>query len=186
MVIWPYLTKSYGQASGGNSISPNCINAGALAAILMTPTLPIVTIYREKGIDILGDEYPLDQTTLYGYIKHESDESIYYDKGGFKWTSTINSQKYKPSLLTKLLANTFYNPTIKVERTWSKIGRYELSELIEKINRCIDLDDDVLTQFIEASKLKAKVSKSDSFERLVELLFDYVFKPNPKVIGEVA
>ena len=152
----------------------------------MTPPLPIVTIYREKGIDILNGEYPLDQTTLYGYIKHNADEAIYFDKDGVKWTLAIYSRKFKPSFLTKLLANTFYNPTIKVERTWTKIGRYELSELIEKVNHCIDLDDDVLTQFIDASQLKLKVKQSNSFEELVRLLFDYVFKPNQEVIGEVA
>jgi hypothetical protein len=128
----------------------------------------------------------LDQTTLYGYIRHTADEGIYYDKDGFKWTSAIYSRKFKPSFLTKLLANTFYNPTIKVERTWTKIGRYELSELKEEVNHCIDLDDDVLTQFIGASELKLKVKQSNSFEELVWLLFDYVFKPNPKVTGEVA
>ena len=120
-----------------------------LAAIIMTPPFPIVTIYRDNAIDILNGEYPLNQTTLYAYIKHESDRSRYYDKDGFIWTSSIYSQKYKPTLLTKLLANTFYNPTIKVDRTWIKIGRYELSELKEKINHCIDLDADILTQFIE-------------------------------------
>jgi hypothetical protein len=152
----------------------------------MTPPLPIVTIYREKGIDILNGEYPLDQTTLYGYIRHNSDKAIYYDKDGFKWTSEIYSQKFQPSFLTKLLARTFYNPIIKVERTWTKIGRYTLPELIEKVNHCIDLDDDLLTQFIGASELKLKVKQSKSFEELVKLLFDYVFKPNHGVIGEVA
>jgi hypothetical protein len=151
----------------------------------MTPPFPIVTIYRENAIDILNGDYPLDQTTLYGYFKHESDKSVYYDKDGFKWTSSIYSQKYKPTLLTKLLANTLYNPTIKVERTWAKIGHYELSELIEKVNHCIDSDDDVLTQFIEGSELKAKVSNSQTFDDIVRTLIDYVFKPNSKVIGEV-
>jgi hypothetical protein len=134
----------------------------------------------------LNGDYPLDQTTLYGYIKHDTDKSVYYDKDGFKWASSIYSQKYKPALLTKLLANPFYNPTIKVERTWVKIGQYELSELVEKVNHCIDLDDVVLTQFIEGSELKAKVSNSQTFDHIVRALFDYVFKPNPTAIGEVA
>jgi hypothetical protein len=152
----------------------------------MTPSFPIVTIYHENSIDILNGEYPLNQTTLYGYIKYKSDKYIYYDKDGFKWESSINSQKYKPTLLIKLLANTFYNPTIKVERNWTKVGGYELSELIEKGNQCIDLDHDVLTQFIDASDLKAKVSNSQTFEDVVTTLFDYVFKPNPTLIRETA
>lgn len=151
----------------------------------MAPPFPIVTIYRENAIDILNGEHALNQTTLYGYIKHESDKNIYYDKDGMQWTSSIYSQKYKPTLLTKLLASTFYNPTIKVERTWAQIGRYELPELIKQVIHCMDLDDDVLTQFIGASELKLKVSQSNSFEELVRLLFDYVFKPNQEVIGEI-
>jgi hypothetical protein len=94
----------------------------------MTPPFPIVTIYHENSIDILTGEYPLNQTSLYGYIKYKSDKYIYYTKDGFKWESSIYSQKYKPTLLTKLLANTFYNPTIKVERNWTKVGGYELSD----------------------------------------------------------
>jgi hypothetical protein len=146
----------------------------------MTPPFPIITIYHGNVIDILNGDYPLDQTTLYGYIKHKTDNSVYYDRNGLKWTSSIYSPKYKRTLLTRLLANTFYNPTIKVERTWEEIGPYKLAELIEKVNHYIDLDDDILTQFSEGSKLKTKVSQSESFEELVQLLFDYVFKPTPR------
>lgn len=149
----------------------------------MTPPLPIVAIYIEKGVDILTGEYPLDRVTLYGYIKHKVDDTTYYDKDGFKWRSDIYAQK--PSFLKKLLAKTFYNPLIKVERTWIKIGPYALPELIEKVNRCIDLDDDVLTQFIDASELKTKVSQSETFNGLVKILFDYAFKPDPEEVGEV-
>jgi hypothetical protein len=133
----------------------------------MTPPFPIVTIYRENAIDILNGDYPLDHTTLCSFVKHNPDSSVYYDKNGFKWTSSIYSQKYKPTLLTKLLANTFYNPTIEVQRSWVKIGRYELSELIEKVNHCIDLNDDLLTQFIEGSALKAKVNNSQTLATLL-------------------
>ena len=151
----------------------------------MTPPLPIVTINHKNALDILNGDYPLDQTTLYGYIKHKDNNCVYYDKDGNKWTSSFYSRKYKPTLLTRMLANTFYNPIIRIERTWTNIGRYELAELIETVNQVIDLDDDVLTQFTDGSTLKRKVSQADSFDKLVQLLLDYVFKPNPNVIEEV-
>lgn len=74
-----------------------------LAAINMTPPFLIVTIYRGNAIDILNGDYPLDQTTLYRYIKHNSDKSVDYDKDGVKWTSSNYSQKIQADTVNKLL-----------------------------------------------------------------------------------
>jgi hypothetical protein len=143
----------------------------------MTPKLPVIYIYRESSLDIITGEYPLDEMTLYGLFKKKSDKAIYYDQEGVKWECIISSSKYKPTILNKILANTI-NPTIKVEHLWTQIGRYTLPELKDNVKYCIDEDDDMLTQFLDANELKSRIDRCDNFNSILDTLLQFVFKPN--------
>jgi hypothetical protein len=148
----------------------------------MTPTLPLIAICKDV-IEIIDGSYPLDKTNLLGLLQYSTNECLYYDKEGKVWSSTISSEKHKPTFLNKVLANTFYNPSIAIQRSWTQQRRYELHELKDSICRCIDKDDDILTQFIEAGILKGKVGSCADFAGLISTLLMYVFQPDEEQIN---
>lgn len=76
------------------------------------------------------------------------------------------------------MAHTFYNPVIEVEPEWTKQGGYQLQELKAGINQCVDKDDDIITQFVDADTFKTVVSKATSFNDLYNALNKYVFEVN--------
>ena len=82
--------------------------------------------------------------------------------------------------MTKLLANTFYNPLVDVQPRWTNTGNYKLIELKTVINACIDKDNHVLTQFIEPDKLKKVINYSNTFDEICQTLFKYVFDVDEK------
>ena len=72
--------------------------------------------------------------------------------------------------LSKLLANTIYNPRLTVRYEYQSRGQYELDELRHALVDAIDKDDDVLTQFHEAAELKARLNDARSFDDVVAVL----------------
>jgi hypothetical protein len=141
----------------------------------MTPKLPLITFYRIAAMDLITGEYPLDQITLYGLFKEKSDNARYFDSTGTVWQCDVGS-KYKQNFLNRLIANTI-NPTIKIERVWTKTGNYSLDQLKSRISDCLDKDDDILTLYIEADGLMSKINNCSSFECIVGTLMRFVFKP---------
>jgi hypothetical protein len=77
-----------------------------------------------------------------------------------------------------LLAKTIYNPKLDATLEWRKIGNYNIAELKEAINRCVDKDDDIITQFAEGETIKEAVNSSDSFTKITKVLKKYVFEVN--------
>jgi hypothetical protein len=149
----------------------------------MTPTFPLISICKD-AIEIIDGSYPLDKTNLLGVLQYSASKCLYYDKEGNVWSSTISSEKHKPTFLNKLLANTFYNLSITIQRSWAQYRHYELQELKESISGCIDKDDDILTQFVEGSKLKQRVSSCTDFDAVVNTLLKYVFQPDEEQINK--
>ena len=85
---------------------------------------------------------------------------------------------YKVNGLTRFRAYTAYNPKIKVTIDWTKITEYKLEDLKKDINKQVDRDDDIITQFEEGGIIKQKIEKCDSFDSILETLKKYVFKVN--------
>jgi hypothetical protein len=147
----------------------------------MIPSLPLISIYKDFP-NIIDANYPLNKSTLLGVLKKSSDKTLYFDKEGKVWSSTILSEGYKPTLIDKLLAYTFYNPLLDIKRSWVQLRDYDLQELKERICYCIDKDDDILTQFIEGDMLKLIISNCTDFNSIVKTLLKYVFNPDEEQI----
>ena len=72
--------------------------------------------------------------------------------------------------LSKLLANTVYNPRLTVRYEYVSRGPYDLSELRQAVSDAIDNDDDILTQFHEADELNQRLALAQSFDDVVAVL----------------
>lgn len=69
-----------------------------------------------------------------------------------------------------MLANTVYNPRFEVELRWRTAGSYLFEDLQTSICALIDKDDDLLTQFISADRLKRVVKGCKTLDELVAML----------------
>lgn len=72
--------------------------------------------------------------------------------------------------LSKMLANTIYNPKLTVRYEYQSTGSYELPELRQALVDAIEKDDDILTQFHEADELKQRLNVAGTFDDIVDVL----------------
>jgi hypothetical protein len=69
-----------------------------------------------------------------------------------------------------LLPATVYNPSLSVRYDYRSMGAYAIDDLKNALRAAIDRDDDVLTQFHSATKLKQRVAEAASFDDVVAVL----------------
>jgi len=134
-------------------------------------------IYNNEVLNLVPMKGHLSKATALGFIR-QTEQKVAFDGNGKKWTYRLTSVKFRDSFVTRLLAHTFYNPVIDVEPEWTMQGNYGLQELQAVINQCVDKDDDIITQFVDADTIKAAVLKANSFDDLYDTLNKYVFEVN--------
>jgi hypothetical protein len=143
------------------------------------PTYPIVLTDDSTGyLDLIDNDDRLTNSNALGLIKGVHKRFQAYDKGGQLWRVGKVDSNYKINGLTKFLAYTVYNPQIKVNIEWTKIADYKLDDLKKDINKQVDRDDDIITQFEEGEVIKEKIENCDSFDDIIKTLDKYVFKVN--------
>ena len=143
------------------------------------PTYPIILTDNSTGyLDLVDSGDRLTNSNVLGLIKGVHKNFKAYDKAGQLWEVDKVDSDYKVNGLTKLLAYTVYNPKIKVAIGWTKIADYPLSDLKKDINKQVERDDDIITQFEEGEIIKQKIENCDSFDDIIKTLDKYVFKVN--------
>lgn len=87
-----------------------------------------------------------------------------YAANGTKWTMRYESPGNSSwSRLTQFMGR----PTIVVPVRWDRCGTYKLDELRSAFLRAVELDDDVLTQFVERDDLVSRLEAASSFRDFV-------------------
>jgi hypothetical protein len=121
-----------------------------------------------RGWFWLEPAFPARQrTTLLGAISGQFSRLIAYDANGRKWLSKGINSSYQRTWWRVLLANTVYNPRMTIDLVWSEPVPYALDELKRAYVHAVDLDDDILTQFVDAPELKERILLAQSFDELV-------------------
>ena len=139
----------------------------------MDPKFPFISIYNGVALDILESADQLNKVSTLALF--DTKETVGFDSDLNLWSYSFQRSGFKPSLLTKILANTFYNPLVEVQVIWEHRKQSDLKELKSIVNTCVEKDDDILTQFVEADYLQNKINESKSFQELLETLRKYVF-----------
>jgi hypothetical protein len=109
-------------------------------------------------------------TTAAAFHKEWWRSVLFFHRDGhcYRVASAVPVQRLTP--LSKVLANTFYNPKLTVRYDYRSTGPYELLELCQALINAIDKDDDILTQFHEGDELKRRLKLARSFEDVVDVL----------------
>lgn len=139
------------------------------------PTFPIICI--DNGLEIIVSDKSFSKVSTLALLNPDFfDNVILFDVQHNQWTYKQTADKFKNTFLTRLLSKVFYNPIFDAKVIWTFRGNYELDYLKSKIIKCIDKDDDVLTQFTEPEVIKSSIESSSSFQELIKLLNKYVFE----------
>ena len=146
----------------------------------MKPTFPLIIFY-DKVLDLIPQEENLRKASLSFFLQGTS-KHLTFDASNKTWSYEIKSGNIKNNFLTKLLANTIYNPSISVTPQWNYEKNYELDELKKLIYVAIDNDDDILTQFVEADKLKQLLHVASSFKEIYDTIFNNVYEYDEKIV----
>ncbi|HAA12608.1 MAG TPA: hypothetical protein DCE41_13310 [Cytophagales bacterium] len=139
----------------------------------MEPNYPLISIYND-ALELIPDSSILTKATVWTVL-NDNCISVAFDGDGRMWTYELLTDNVQDNFLTRLLAKTVYNPRVEVQLRWILKDNYELSKLKSELNGCIDKDDDVLTQFVEAEIIKQAIIDSKTFEEIYALLMKYVF-----------
>ena len=80
--------------------------------ISKTPELPLISIYKNTGIEIINKENIkyFERTTAYSLIQDSSDAEMYEDKMEI-WNLEQKNDKFKNTKWNRFLAKTIYNPS---------------------------------------------------------------------------
>ena len=120
--------------------------------------------------DMAADLPETRMTSAHGFHKPWWKGVKLYHRNGYVYEVETAKPEEELPPLSKVLAATLHNPTIKVLYEYRSNGFYQLIDLKKAIDQAIDADDDVLTQFHEAEELHAMVAKANSFDDVVEVL----------------
>jgi hypothetical protein len=127
---------------------------------------------HQDGCLELHEELPSTVTaTLLGLVRRFWIKSRIYGAGGVVYRVLPEPGMIpRPTLGRRILANTIYNPRYRIPVRYEPGGHYELAEVKGRIARAVAHDDDVLTQFMEPSEIRAQLDSASSFEDVVQLV----------------
>lgn len=71
---------------------------------------------------------------------------------------------------SRLLANTIYNPRREMGFNYKSLGPYALASLKEDIQRCVNMDEDILTQIMEPEEIFSALESADTFGKVLRVV----------------
>ena len=130
-------------------------------------SFPALIIADDGWVEYVGGPERLSAWTAYAVVKYRKRQIVLYDSQDKAWR-VISILSPESSILLKLIAS-FWNPKVPVELIVERSD--DPREAVRQILfTAIDADDDILTQFEDATKLKEATSKANSFKELVATL----------------
>ncbi len=111
-----------------------------------------------------------DTTTTLGFQREWWRGVRFFNQDGLVYEVASATTSSPPGTLARLLAATVHNPSIEVSYTYRSTGPYALDDLKAGLQAAIDADDDILTQWHDASDLTALLGKATTFEQVAAVL----------------
>lgn len=132
--------------------------------------LPALAVIPGDSMELWSSHDSRIDANLYGYTKGNLHKIELYDGAGRHWSvdQAIPDRHVGP--IARFLAPICWNPRIKVALTFRKPRNCDLAKLKAKINRIVDLDDDVVTQFVEPETLKNEIGQAENVGDLIDVL----------------
>ena len=133
--------------------------------------MPYLELHDDGYVELHEGLPTLVTATLLALLRGYWLRSRIYGEGGEMWrVMPAPTAIPRPSLLLRLLVNTVYNPIRSVPVVCERAGDYGLSELKARITSYVARDDDILTQFMEASEIQSELGRAETFRDIVALV----------------
>jgi len=100
-----------------------------------------------------------------------------FDRDGNLWRVARVIAPFEKSWW-RVLVSQVYSPSVPVTLEWQPPSSYPFEELKHAYAKAVDLDDDILTQFVEADELKQKIAEAQNFDDLVAV-YDWMQTEQP-------
>jgi hypothetical protein len=144
----------------------------------LKPSYPLIIISDDWVIE----NYHYHENTNENYLVQTSalDQMLCpirtaYDCNNIKWSYEIKTKQVFPNTWWNRLRYKIHNKPLQGEEVWTKISDYHLDDLKAHLYICIDNDDDVLTQFVEADEFKTKIKDCTIFIAIFDTLEKYIW-----------
>jgi hypothetical protein len=142
----------------------------------MEPGFPLILLQqnsKDAYCYMVEEPQDLAYCTLSGYYALQQEPELFFDARGVKYQRELLLTR-KFGKWQKLLSYVYWG-RIPVETTWHRLGSYSLAELKSKIDVCIQADDDILTQFIEADHLRRLLREARHFADIYMVLCGAIY-----------
>lgn len=133
-------------------------------------TFPVLVIADDGWVGRFNKAAELSMWTYSAIMKYKRRHVVLYDAGDHAWKILDIIPEQPIRMLTKLLAQTFYNPKVPVRIEVGPITETPLLTIQSMLYQALDADDDILTQEAGVNELKNVVQHATSFETLVTAL----------------
>jgi len=132
------------------------------------PTFPAFEIIgKERCLELHKSPDTFKMTTRLAVFHEFYKDVKFYDSEGYCWSVESVESDMKATFFNKLLAHTFYNPSVSFIPHWRKEGKYKLDELKSLYVNAVQQDDDILTQFVDGEQLIQRVNAVKSIKDLI-------------------
>jgi hypothetical protein len=137
------------------------------------PSYPLIEIADDWYIEIhpYTESALRRETTITDvYTEITTKKRICYDNNNEKWLYEIKTEEQFKNTWWNRLKYRWKYTSLQGEEIWTKVSDYCLDDLKAHLYICIDNDDDVLTQFVEADEFKAKIATGTSLIEVIKIL----------------
>ena len=122
------------------------------------PTGPCFVTGHNGFIDFEQQLSSFERISLIFALYPDTWKFTIYDDKGFKWKTCGFQLSHKKPWWLFLPFTIFYIPWISVIYLWNEPEKYSLEELKAAYTEAVDMDDDILTQFVEAKELTKRIA----------------------------
>lgn len=136
----------------------------------MAEGISVILIGDNAWTDMEPDLLPERAGSAYGFHKPWWRGVSFFHRNGTRYEIASATPATPLGPLSKFLAATAYNPRLSVRYDYRSMGAYPIDELKYALHAAIDRDDDILTQFHSARKLKQRLAAATSFDDVVAVL----------------
>ena len=125
---------------------------------------------NDRGMVEFWNELPARvNTNVYALTSGQWQDLRVYDGNGNLHVVEAIEPDRPPGKLEQRLS-TLYSRKVGARLKYSSPARYGIDELKKDLYKAIDLDDDILTQFVEAGELKSQIGKATTFPEIIAVL----------------
>ena len=138
----------------------------------------VIAITAREGVSLLAELPHEVESSAYGIVTGGWLGCRLYDAAGLVHTvrTVVPTRALGP--VARLLARTVYSPRLTAVLEYAPPCRYATHELREALIRAVEADDDILTQWYDASDLVARLHAAGDFQSL-RAVIELAGEPSP-------